>query len=172
MRTSASRRDSRKVLARSPSRGWIDFRTAHWLSLAIPGALLLGATGSQFIGGLVPCDMCMWQRWPHVAAVVLAIAAFFVRGARRPLVGMAALAIAISGGIGVYHAGVELGIFEGLTTCSTAGGTSIEDILAAPVVRCDGVQWSFLGVSMAGWNAIISLAGAALIATGLKRGRA
>ena len=76
---------------------------------------------------------------------------------------------AISGAIGVYHAGVEQGIFEGITTCaSTANAASTADLLKAimktPLVRCDQVQFAFLGVSMAGWNAIFSLAGAAVIA--------
>jgi disulfide bond formation protein DsbB len=81
---------------------------------------------------------------------------------------LAALAIALSGAIGVYHAGVELGVFEGMTTCtSTARGTGAEllkEIMNAPLVRCDQVQFSFLGISMAGWNAILSLGGAAFIA--------
>jgi disulfide bond formation protein DsbB len=82
---------------------------------------------------------------------------------------LAALAIAVSGAIGVYHAGVELHIFQGFTTCTaTASGGSTADlfkqIAGAPLIRCDQVQWSFLGISMAGWNAIISLFGAAAIA--------
>jgi disulfide bond formation protein DsbB len=90
------------------------------------------------------------------------------------LTALAAVAIAVSGLIGVYHAGVELKIFEGLTTCTSfAAGASNEEllksILNAPLVRCDQVQWSFLGISMAGWNAIISLGGAALISLMLRR---
>ena len=71
-------------------------------------------------------------------------------------------AIAVSGAIGVFHAGVEYGLWEGLTRC-TASATSLQDILSAPLVRCDQVQWSLLGISMAGWNAILSLGGAAAI---------
>lgn len=76
---------------------------------------------------------------------------------------LAALAIAISGAIGVFHAGVELGYWEGITMCTAGGATSLQDILSTPLVRCDQVQWGFLGISMAGWNAIISLGGAAFI---------
>ena len=88
---------------------------------------------------------------------------------------LAAIAIAISGAIGVYHAGVELKIFEGLTTCnSTAYGASTADlmkaILNAPIIRCDQVQWSFLGISMAGWNAILSLGAAAAILFFVRKG--
>ena len=145
--------------------------SARFLALLLPAALLLAAFGSEHIGKLIPCEMCWWQRYPHMAAVVLSALAFTSdgRSARaRLLTTLAALAIGVSGAIGVYHAGVELGIFQGVTTCtSMASGTTPEEMLKsimnAPVVRCDQVQWSFLGISMAGWNAIISLAGAAAI---------
>jgi disulfide bond formation protein DsbB len=149
------------------------------IALLLPAGLLGGALGSQYLGGLVPCEMCYWQRWPHGAAILLAALAF--TGAAdsrrsRMLTLLAALAIAVSGAIGVYHAGVELGIFEGLTTCtSTASGAStaelLKEIMKVPLVRCDQVQFSFLGISMAGWNAILSLGGAAAIATLTLKGR-
>src|ERR671913_734074 len=145
---------------------------ARLIALLLPLALLGGALGSQYLGGLVPCEMCYWQRWPHGAAILLAALAFTASPASersRTLTLLAALAIAISGAIGVYHAGVELGIFEGLTTCTSfaSGASSAEllnSIMTAPLVRCDQVQFAFLGISMAGWNAILSLGGAALIA--------
>ncbi|MEA1072092.1 disulfide bond formation protein B [Sphingomonas sp. LY160] len=140
---------------------------ARVLALVVPGVLLGGALLSQFVGGLYPCEMCHWQRWPHVAALVLATIAVFspIQSPRvRPLVLLAALVVAVSGAIGVFHAGVEFGWWEGLTTCTTSGATSLEDIMSVPLVRCDQVQWSFLGLSLAAWNAIISFAGAAAIA--------
>jgi disulfide bond formation protein DsbB len=145
---------------------------ARAIALLLPVALLGGALGSQYLGGLVPCEMCIWQRWPHAAAIVLAGLAFAAPTSSqgsRTLTLLAAAAIAISGAIGVYHAGVELGIFEGLTTCTSlaSGGTNadlLNSILNAPLVRCDQVQFAFLGISMAGWNALLSLGGAALIA--------
>ena len=152
------------------------------LALLVPLGLLGGALGSQYIGGLAPCEMCDWQRWPHAAAILLAAFAFTgpASGQRsRAFTLLAALAIAVSGAIGVYHAGVELKIFEGFTTCtSTVRAASTEELLAqlmkVPLVRCDQVQWSFLGISMAGWNAIISLGGAAIVTwltlTGRRRG--
>ena len=76
---------------------------------------------------------------------------------------LAAAAIAVSGAIGVYHAGVEARIFEGFTTCTATKGLTLEDIMKVPLVRCDQVQWSLFGISMAGWNAVLSLAGAAAI---------
>jgi disulfide bond formation protein DsbB len=145
---------------------------ARLIALLLPLALLGGALGSQYLGGLHPCEMCYWQRWPHAAAIVLAALAFTGSAESqraRTLTLLAAFAIAVSGAIGVYHAGVEAGIFEGITTCTALGqGGSTADMLKqitqAPLVRCDQIQFSFLGISMAGWNAILSLGGAALIA--------
>lgn len=144
-------------------------RLAQWIALLVPAGLLAGALGSQHLGGLHPCEMCYWQRYPHWAALALSGASFLLPGSRRPLVLLAALAIAISGAIGVFHAGVELGWWEGLTTCATtaAGGSPDEllrSILNTPLVRCDQVQFAFLGISMAGWNALLSLSAAGAIA--------
>lgn len=139
---------------------------ARLLALLVPAGLLGGALFSQYVGGLYPCEMCYWQRWPHGAAILLALAALFspLHSPRtRPLVLLSALAVAISGAIGVFHAGVEMGWWEGITHCTATGATSLQDILSVPLVRCDQVQWDFLGISMAGWNAILSLSGAAAI---------
>jgi disulfide bond formation protein DsbB len=154
------------MLAPPAQGGATRVQQARLLALVIPVGLLGGALFSQYVGGLYPCEMCYWQRWPHAAAILLALWALLspVNAPRtRPLVLIAALAIAVSGAIGVFHAGVELGYWEGITVCTATGATSLEDILKVPLIRCDQVQWSFLGVSMAGWNAIISLGGAALI---------
>jgi len=140
---------------------------ARIISLAVPVALLGGAVGSQYLGGLHPCEMCIWQRWPHGVAILLALVGIVARA--RWATALAALAILVSGGIGVFHAGVELGWWQGLTQCSGAfaSGSSADilaDIMATPLVRCDQVQWSFLGLSMAAWNAVISiLAGLAIL---------
>jgi disulfide bond formation protein DsbB len=139
---------------------------AKALALLVPAAALAGAFGSQYLGGLVPCEMCWWQRYAHMAALALALLALIAPG--RVLVWLAALAIAVSGAIGVYHAGVELHYFKGFTQCTstiTAGSTDdfLKAIMSAPLVRCDDIQWSFLGISMAGWNAILSLGSALTI---------
>lgn len=125
-------------------------------------ALLLGALGFQYLGGLFPCALCLWQRWPHLAAVLLALLGLKVRGAALPVLGaIAALATAAIGG---FHVGVEQGWWAGLESCTGAGitGLSMDTLLdptaAAPgVVRCDQIAWTFAGVSMAGWNMILSL---------------
>lgn len=144
---------------------------ARLIAFLLPAALLAGAFGSQYLGGLIPCEMCWWQREAHMVAVVMAGLAFTapINSSRcRLFVLLAALGIAGSGIIGVYHAGVEAKIFQGFTTCTAlpkASSTAelLKQITHAPLVRCDEVQWRFLGISMAGWNAILSLGGAALI---------
>jgi len=107
-------------------------RAAAWLALLLPAALLTGALGSQYIGGLVPCEMCLWQRWPHWAALPLAAlgVAFVTRSFGRVCTLLAALAILISGLIGGFHAGVEYGWWEGLTACTTSmdPNASAEDV--------------------------------------------
>ena len=145
---------------------------ARLIAFLLPLALLAGAFGSQYLGGLVPCEMCWWQREAHMVAIVFAGLAFTApaeTSRSRNFVLLAALAIAVSGIIGVYHAGVEAKIFEGFTQCTATPtkGMSTDELLRqithAPLVRCDEVQFRFLGISMAGWNAILSLGGAALI---------
>lgn len=145
---------------------------ARSIALVLPLLLLLGALGSQYLGGLYPCEMCHWQRWPHYSAVLLAAATFVVpqRSLRASLVLVAALLIGISGVIGLFHAGVEYHWWNGITACTTtvsmAGTTPAERLAAimnAPMVRCDSAQWSLAGISLAGFNAIFSLGGAITI---------
>lgn len=141
-----------------------NLRRARLLALLVPSGLLGGALLFQFVGGLAPCEMCWWQRYPHAVAIVLALASFAMSPTRsRPLVLLAALAIAVSGGIGVFHAGVEQKWWEGLTTCTAGGAMTLDELMNAPLIRCDQIAWSLFGISMAGWNAIISLGGAAAI---------
>ncbi|ALC13310.1 disulfide bond formation protein B [Sphingopyxis sp. 113P3] len=147
---------------------------APLLALLAPLILYGGALVSQYGFGLHPCEMCYWQRWPHQAAMVLAALALLLRrneGAMRALTLFAALAIAVSGAIGIFHAGVEYGFWEGLTTCSTgqSGPITLDTIMAAPIIRCDVPQWTLFGVSLAGFNAVFSLAAAALVLTLLRR---
>jgi disulfide bond formation protein DsbB len=129
-------------------------------------ALLLGALAFQFIGGLAPCPLCIWQRWPHGVAVVLGLV--LVVWPARLVAALGALVVSVGAGIGVYHVGIEQKWWAGPATCTapTPGameaGELLDRILATPVVLCDEVVWSFLGISMAGWNAVLSLVLAAL----------
>lgn len=151
-------------------------RTATWLAFLLPGALLGGALISQYGFGLYPCEMCMWQRWPHAVALILAAAALTFRrkSSSIPLVVGAALAILVSGLIGGFHAGVEYDWWEGLTSCSTnlpAGGDLLDSIMNAPLVRCDVAPWTLFGISLAGFNFLLSVGGAILILMMIATGR-
>ena len=150
------------------------FRQARWLALLVPAALLGGAYVSEYGFGLYPCEMCWWQRYPHFAALGLAIVSFFVPP-QRLWVALAAIAILVSGAIGGFHAGVEYGWWEGLTACSTTIAANSDDplaaILAAPLIRCDVAPWDLFGISLAGWNFLTS-GGAGLVILWLLRGKA
>ena len=148
--------------------------SAPLVAFAAPVLLYGGALVSQYGFGLHPCEMCYWQRWPHQAAILLALFALLLRRndkAMRALTLLAAVAIAISGAIGIFHAGVEYGFWEGITTCATgaSGPVSLDSIMNAPLIRCDTAQWTLFGVSLAGFNAIFSLGAAALVLTLLRR---
>ena len=152
-------------------------RALLFAALLGPAAVLGAALVSQYVGGLNPCPMCIWQRWPHAIAIVLAAIAILL--APRPIARWAlfagSAALLVGAGIGAFHAGVELGYWEGPSTC--VGGDisqlTTEQLIAqirnAPLVRCDEVPWSFLGVSMAGWNAILSIGLAGLTLAAARR---
>jgi disulfide bond formation protein DsbB len=136
-------------------------------------AMLLAAWGFQYLGGLAPCAMCIWQRWPHAVAVAAGGLALVT-----PLAGWLGLGGALAtAGIGGYHTGVERGWWEGPTTCTSGDITGmspeelLNSIMAAPLVRCDEVPWEMLGLSMASWNMIVSLGLAGLWALALLRAR-
>lgn len=134
--------------------------SAGALLLLGPAALLGGAYAFQYIGGLAPCEMCWWQRYALMVALALA-ALGWVLGRSRALFVLAALAMLANAGIGVFHAGVEQHWWQGITACAAApaGGSNADvmaSILAQPLVRCDAIPWSLFGLSMAGWNALIS----------------
>lgn len=137
-------------------------RLAQRLALGIPALLLAGAYVSQFGFGLYPCEMCMWQRYAHFTALVFALVSTFAPPPRL-WIALAAVTIAASGLIGAFHAGVEYGWWEGITSCAipaSSGGNALEAILNAPIVRCDVAPWSLLGISLAGFNALFSIGGA------------
>jgi len=136
---------------------------AQYILLAAGGsaALLAGAFAFQYLGGMAPCKLCLWQRWPHAAAILIGILALARPGYSFPLLG--ALAALTTAGIGLYHTGVERGWWEGPNSCTSGpiSGLSTQDlmdqIMAAPLVRCDEVPWELFTLSMASWNAIASV---------------
>ncbi len=129
-------------------------------------ALLLGALAFQYIGGIAPCPLCIDQRWAHGVAIALGL--LVLVWPRRGLAVLAGFAVLVGAGIALYHTGVEQAWWAGPTTCTAPdpgavpAGELLDRILDTPVVLCDQVAWSWLGVSMAGWNAILSLAIAVL----------
>lgn len=142
---------------------------ARWLALLAPVLLLGGAYVSQYGFGLYPCEMCWWQRYAHFAALPFALLAFALPRQKWPIA-LAALGVLASGLIGGFHAGVEYGWWQGLTACSVTpgagGGDPLEAIMNAPIISCNVPQWTLFGVSLAGFNFILSV-GAALTALAL-----
>jgi disulfide bond formation protein DsbB len=134
--------------------------------IVISATVLASAYGSQFIGGLQPCPLCLYQRIPWWVALGLAALALRLHPMARWRDGavlLGAFAVLLGAGLAAYHAGVEYTWWAGPTTCSGGGDApnSLDalraQILAAPVVRCDEAAWTLFGVSMAGYNFIVSL---------------
>jgi len=148
------------------------------LAITLVSALALGAAlVAQFGFGLQPCQLCIWQRWPYVAALALGLIGAGVAGhatARRAAVGLTALAFLVGAGIAGFHAGVEYGWWQGLPGCAgdgLSGEITADDLQAAlsgqdRLVPCDEPAFVVAGLSMAGWNFVLSLglAVAALVA--------
>ena len=145
-----------------------------WAIAAASAAILGTALASQYWGGLHPCLLCLYQRIPYAATIVLGLVGAWLAGTGRfglAAVALAACAAVFAAGAGVaaFHVGVEQHWWPGTTACTgAASGTATtvealrQQILDAPVVRCDDVQWSLLGISMAGYNVLASVALAAL----------
>ena len=138
---------------------------ARLLAVVVPAALLGGAYIAQYGFGLPPCEMCWWQRYPHFAALGIGALAFFLKPP-QVWTALAGLAIITSGLIGGFHAGVEYGWWAGITGCSTLpSGIDVLNPAAAPLIRCDVAPWTLWGISLAGFNFLIScIGGAAIVA--------
>ncbi|NHQ75195.1 disulfide bond formation protein B [Roseovarius gahaiensis] len=131
------------------------------LAAAGSALLMVGAFGFQHIGGMPPCKLCLWQRYPHVAAIVIGLVAFALPRASLALAG--AVAALTTTGIAFYHTGVERAWWAGPSSCSSTSPAGVstdalfDQIMAAPVIRCDEVPWEMFGLSMASWNMLASL---------------
>ena len=130
---------------------------------ALSATLLTAALLFEHVGGLVPCDLCLTQRVPHYAIVGLTLLSLMRPNQQKTWRPVATLLAATTAGVGLQHVGVEQGWWQGPKGCSSAvdASASLSDLttslLSTPVVRCDEIAWSFLGISMAGWNMLISL---------------
>lgn len=122
-------------------------------------ALLGGAYMFQLLG-YPPCAMCLWQRWPHAAAILIGLLALRIPGRLMP--GLGAMAAATTGSIGFYHMGVERDWWEGPSSCTGGGlldgldGAGLLAVEGPRVIMCDQVSWEFLTLSMPTWNGIFS----------------
>lgn len=141
----------------------MSYRSNVLIAAGGSAALLLGALAFQYVGGLAPCKLCYWQRYPHALAIAIGVLALWL--GRRTLAWLGALAALATAGVGLYHTGVERGWWEGPTSCSGAGaglgGLNGSDLLSTDgpvnVVMCDQVAWQMFGLSMASWNMVASL---------------
>ena len=135
----------------------------HLILIAAGGSViaLLGAFGFQYIGDMAPCKLCIWQRWPHALAIAAGVLALSMRARIWAVIGM--LGALATSGVGFYHTGVERKWWQGPTSCTSSSTDSLstadllEQIMAAPLVRCDQVPWEMFTLSMATWNALGSL---------------
>jgi disulfide bond formation protein DsbB len=140
-------------------------RTAPLAILILAGAVVGAALLSQYWGGLRPCELCLYERWPYYAVAVLALVAILAgqRYLSRAALALAALLFAAGAVLAFYHAGVEWHWFAGPTACTglaldTGSVAALRaQLLATPPVRCDEVQWSLFGISLAGWNFVASV---------------
>jgi disulfide bond formation protein DsbB len=151
---------------------WVTPAHAVGLVLAVSIVVLGSALLSQYAGGLQPCILCLYQRVPYVATIALsgsalALIAFSGRpqyALTRGVLAVCAVVFFAGAGIATYHVGVEQGWWLGAASCSGPDLNTMtidelrEHLLQAPVVRCDEVAWSLLGISMAGYNILTSLA--------------
>ena len=146
---------------------------------AIAAATIAGAWFFQLVLDIQPCPLCLEQRYAYYLAIPLAVLTAFAAARKGSttlvLAGLVILALAALGNavLGSYHAGVEWGFWQGPTDCTGpvgnlgSAGTLLERLDTVKVIRCDEVQWRFLGLSLAGYNALISLAMAAIAAWGI-----
>ncbi|MSP42593.1 MAG: disulfide bond formation protein B [Alphaproteobacteria bacterium] len=140
-------------------------------------AVLLGAYGFEYIGGLAPCRLCNYQRVAYFLAILISAVAWLRPGTAHWMTAILVADFLTGAGLGIYHAGVEWRWWAGLASCSAPGGYGgtaeqlLAQILAAPVVLCDKVAWSLFGISLAGYNALISTGLAMLAAAIFLNGR-
>ena len=132
-------------------------------------AAILGALAFQYIGGLYPCELCLTQRWPYYLGLPLLALALILWNklplpVRVGLLGVVAALFAWGTYMGIYHSGVEWGWWPGPQSCTGVGDEGVmsldalSDMSDVRIVPCDAVQWEMLGISLAGFNALISAA--------------
>lgn len=161
-------------------RTWLDHALEGWRAPALLASGAVGALGAALVMqhgvGVQPCVLCVYQRWPYVIAGALALLTL-VFGRRRSLrvglLGLIGLVLLADTGIAVFHVGVEYHWWAGLSGCSVVPAATVEDLrarlLEQPVVPCDEISWSLFGISLAGYNVLITLALAAFALLAARR---
>jgi disulfide bond formation protein DsbB len=147
-----------------------------WLALFASAALLGGALVFQYLGGLFPCEMCLWQRIPHAVIIALSLLALLMlktgKAAQARIVMLfIALLFLISAALGLLHVGVEQKWWVIETSCTAISGVDLNAIFEAKITRCDDIAWSLFGLSMAGYNMLLSLVMAAILFWQRQRGQ-
>lgn len=180
-RTETIRSDADSGASPQAGRGWPPAALAAVAIAVASTAILLGATFFQHVIGIPPCPLCLEQRIPHYVAVPLALMVAIAAWRRAPravvAVGFVALATALltAAGSGAYHAGVEWGFWAGPSDCTGEiqafgkAGSLLQQMQTTSVIRCDVVMWRMLGLSLAGWNVVISTGLAAVALWGLSK---
>jgi disulfide bond formation protein DsbB len=171
---------SYRVIASTGDRVGVGFEDAGRTIAILSALALAGALGLEYIGHILPCPLCLDQRIAYYAAVPLGLLAFLLAPTRRSwallLLAILAAAFLINAGLGVYHAGVEWKWWAGPTACSGIGTVAsnprdlLKSLEASDVIRCDEAALRIFGLSLAGYSAILSVALAAIAATGFARG--
>jgi disulfide bond formation protein DsbB len=153
---------------------WGRLHQSIWLALCASTAILGGALLFQYVGGLYPCEMCIWQRIAHGAIIGASVMALLLaRTGKAPrahgVMRCVALLFLVSAGLGLLHMGVEQKWWVIQTSCTATGGADLNAIFEAKITRCDDIAWSLFGISMAGYNMLLSGAMAAWLIWLLKR---
>jgi disulfide bond formation protein DsbB len=118
--------------------------------------LLLGALGFQYLAHLAPCEMCHWQRWPYIAAAIAGLVVVSFWKNTRQLALFTIVMVALSGLIGAYQSGMQMGILPGPEACTVAHPYVLGSGAPPPEVSCNAVTWSLFGLSLASYNAIFA----------------
>ena len=123
-------------------------------------AVILAAYYFEYIVGLFPCRLCYWQRYPHFVNILILPLIYFFPIRSLIFIGMGSMLASTA--LAFFHVGVEQKYWQGPNSCSYAsieGLTTdqlLDKIMSAPIVRCDEIAWELMGISMAGWNILIS----------------
>ena len=163
----------------SGSRPHIPYAVIVTVGMAV---IILSALALQYLGGYVPCELCLTERWPYYIGIPVAVLAGLASALRLPpavprgLLGLAAAIMLVGAGLSVYHAGVEWKFWEGPTACSTSidaiaktTGGLLDDLSNQHGPSCSDAALRVLGLSLAGWNVIVSLILAAIAYRGARR---